>query len=102
MMTNEQIVDRMHEALSVLFHVDHDEKDELVTFRSTLLEGAENLLNIPSNELEKMDTTKLSGLIGDWLVWGITGKLKDAIIALHEEECREAETHAADSELFNF
>jgi hypothetical protein len=101
MMTNEQIVDRMHEALGHLYQVDNDEKEELVTFSSTLLEGGENL-NIPSDELEKMDPSKLSGLIGDFLVWGITGKLKDAIIALHEEECREAETHAADSELFNF
>lgn len=100
MMTNAQIVDSMHEALGLLFQFER--KEESIAFKCTLLEG-DGDLNVPSEELEKMDPAKLSGLIGDFLVWGITGKLKDAIIALHEEESRkDAEIHAADSKLFNF
>jgi hypothetical protein len=102
-MTEEQI--KLHQALGILFDAVKDEKNEkkeLIVFHCSFLEGAGDL-NIPCNVFYDMTSEKLSEVIADWLAWGFTLKLKEAMLALQEEdnggeEGREAEATATDPE----
>jgi hypothetical protein len=100
-MTEEQVV--LHQALGILFDAVRDEKRELVTFKCTFLDGAGDL-NIPYTVFYDMLYEKLAEVIADWLAWGFTLKLKEAMLALQEEdnaagfEGREAKATATDPE----